>query len=148
MLIGQFIEEGILELLQRGIYMSRNGNGLTLIFRGVDLDQVLEFVIIDIVWQKIRLAPRIFGITASQEVSQTHMAPIVAQIALETFLRTSFPRLPHLQTFLQWTIAETRPFYVHVTALRGTLHSPSGQQRCFADNVRWERDVRNRRRFC
>ena len=48
-LIGQFIEEQILELRQRCIYMPRNHNGLTLIFRGVDLDQVLEFVIIDIV---------------------------------------------------------------------------------------------------
>lgn len=49
MLIGQFIEERILEFCQRSIYMPRNRNGLTLIFRCVDLDEVLELVIIDIV---------------------------------------------------------------------------------------------------
>lgn len=60
---------------------------------------------------------------------KTHMAPIVAQIALGMFLRTSFLLVPLLQTFLQGAIAQIRPFYMHVTAPRWNLYSP-GYQRC------------------
>ena len=78
---------------------------MALIFRGVDLDQVLEVVIVDIVWRR-----EIRSVSASAScrrtgILQTHMVPIVAQIALGMSARTSFLLECLLQTFLQGTMA-------------------------------------------
>lgn len=49
MLIGQFVEEQPLELLQCGVALPWNRNRRTLVFGGVDLYQFLEFIVVDIV---------------------------------------------------------------------------------------------------
>lgn len=48
-LVGQLAVEGILEPLQTWICLPWNGNCRRLVFRGIDLDEVLQFVIVDIV---------------------------------------------------------------------------------------------------
>jgi hypothetical protein len=69
---------------------------------------------------------------------QTHIAPIVAQIALGMSVRTSFLLEPLLQTSLQGTIASDPTFYVRVTSLRAWIlyvpllkvsHPAAGYQR-------------------
>ena len=53
-LVDQFIEERFLKIRQRSIDMPGDRNRLAVVFRGVDLDLVLQFVIIDVVWWKIQ----------------------------------------------------------------------------------------------
>jgi len=50
MLAVQFLEEQILELCQCSALLAGDGDGLCLVLGGVDLDQGLQLVIIDIVW--------------------------------------------------------------------------------------------------
>jgi hypothetical protein len=49
MLIGQFIKELVLELPQGSVGLTGNRNRLPLVSGRIYLDQVLEFVVIDIV---------------------------------------------------------------------------------------------------
>ena len=50
MLVGELVEEGLLELGQGGILLAGDRDGLGLIFGCVHLNEGLELVIIDIVW--------------------------------------------------------------------------------------------------
>lgn len=49
MLVGELIEEGLLELGQRGVHLSGDRDGLSLILRCVYLDQRLELVVVDVI---------------------------------------------------------------------------------------------------
>lgn len=73
MLVGQFVEERLLEARQRSICVTRNGNGLRLVFCCVDLDQVLQLVIIDIVWRD-RPSAHVRFIKSRHNVSNSHDA--------------------------------------------------------------------------
>lgn len=66
--------------------MARNNNGLPLIPRGVNFDQILEFVIINIVCSTSS-ALRTFQLT--KESNATYMAPTAAQIVPGKSGRTS-----------------------------------------------------------
>ena len=87
MLVGQLIEELLLKRGQTGILLSGNGNGLALIARGVDLDQVLEFIVVDIVCSTRRLASG--PLNRAERKQATYMEPIVAQTVPERSGRTS-----------------------------------------------------------
>jgi hypothetical protein len=59
-LVGELIEERLLELRQSSILLTRDRNSLSLIFGCVFLDQSLELVIIDVPWRTVGSAqPRI-----------------------------------------------------------------------------------------
>ena len=107
-LVGQFIVKQILETGQRSVYVPWDRNGLTVIFRGIDLDQILEFVIIEIVWNRISSATLDLCVISAYciKYGKTHMAPIVAQTAPGISLRTSSPPVTASQTNLQGAIVD------------------------------------------
>lgn len=76
MLLDQFLVERVLELLQGGVDMSWNGNGLTLVLCSVGLDEVFEVVVVEVICERPSQSLRNRSRSCPSTIESTYVVPI------------------------------------------------------------------------